>query len=294
MLKRVPIKPGRVINRPIKFPPGIALPPYFKTGKAPPTHQTPLAIYKFDSPLLRAVRTAGGMAAEGREFVASLVRPGITTEDLDCELTDFYLKTKSVYPSPINYMGFPKSLCSSVNDVMVHGIPDDRVLESGDLVSLDVSCFVGGVHGDNCTTVACGGVDALDKSARNLLSKGRECFDGAVSVCGPGVPIQRIGQFVSRYCREHGLDTNRDFCGHGLGPYMHMQPLVLHCDNDEEEVMRPGMVFTIEPILSERSAESGTTWADGWTVPTKDGSWTVQFEHTVLITEHGHEVLTVC
>ena len=284
-----PVVKGNVVRRRLKVPSTIELPPYVFDSKAPSITHAPLALYKLNSREVRALRSTCKIAAEGREYAASLVKPGVTTDEIDMKLADFFISQKKVYPSPVNYLGFPKCLCTSVNEVMVHGIPDDRPLQEGDLVSLDVSCYKDGVHGDNCTTVGCG---KLDPSAAKLLKDGRSCFEQAIEVCGPGVPIKAIGEFVQEWCERNGYDTNRDYIGHGIGPLFHMQPMVYHFRNQIEDIMQPGMVFTIEPIITEGSAEAAPIWDDGWTVATKDGSWAVQFEHTVLITENGYEILT--
>ena len=285
---RVPIRRGNVIRRKVQVPSNIQLPPYAYDGYAPSVLTAPFAVFKLDGPEIRAIRNSAKYAAEGREFVASLVEVGTTTEEIDEKLTSFFLD-RSVFPSPINYMGFPKSLCASVNEVMLHGIPDDRPLEDGDLVKLDVSCYVNGFHGDNCITVPCG---TLDEQAQRLYNDSKKCFEKCIEMCGPGVPVREVGNFVSGWCEVNGYDTNRDFSGHGIGQLLHMRPLVMHCRNSDPTIMEPGMVFTIEPIISEGSAVSAEVWDDGWTYCTKDGSWATQFEHMVLITENGHEILT--
>ena len=292
IMKRIrkPVVPGNIIQRKVKIPSYIKCPPYVFSGHAGSVVDAPLALYKLNSKEIQALRSACAIAREGLEFAASLVKPGVTTEEIDVQLTDFFINKKKVYPSPINYLGFPKSLCTSINEIMVHGIPDDRPLEDGDIVSLDVSCYVDGVHGDNCMTVQCG--KPIDENAENLLKDSKSCFDQVLNVCGPGVPINAIGNFISSWCEKHGYDTNKDFIGHGIGPIFHMKPLVFNCYNTETLIMQPGLVFTIEPIICENSAESGDTWKDGWTVPSKDGSWSTQFEHTILITETGFEILT--
>lgn len=276
------------MSRDVPFPSNVQLPSYALDGYIPPLFRAPVAKYGLDSPELRAIRTSAKYAAEGRDYVASLVKPGTTTEEIDEKLTDFFLK-RMIYPSPINYQGFPKALCTSVNEVMLHGIPDNRPLENGDLVSLDVSCYFGGFHGDNCITVGCG---TLDEQAEKLLQDSRECIDKCIQVCGPQVPLNEVGRFVSDWCESKGYDTNRDFSGHGIGHLLHMRPLILHCANLDDTAMEPGMVFTIEPIISEGSAVSAEVWNDGWTYCTQDGSWATQFEHMVLITDNGCEVLT--
>lgn len=286
--RRTPILPGTITKRSVDLS-GLERPPYASNGRAIAACDAPLALYPLKSRIIDQLRTACKLAAEGRDFAASLVKPGRTTEEIDVLVTEFFVKKKRVYPSPINYLGFPKALCTSVNDVMVHGIPDSRQLEDGDVVSLDVSCFVNGVHGDNCVTVTCGNAG---ESAATLVKEAKSCFEQAVALCGPGVPVKNIGEFVATWCERTGFDTNTDFVGHGIGPLFHMRPLVYHCRNHVDIIMKPGMVFTIEPIITEGSAEAGQIWADGWTVPTKDGSWAAQFEHTILITENGYEVLT--
>jgi len=279
---------GNVTRRKVLVPRSISLPPYALDGRAPPVETAPLARYDLRSKEIQALRKACAIAAEGREYAASFVKPGVTTEEIDEKVTEFFIGNKQVYPSPVNYLGFPKSLCTSVNEVMLHGIPDDRPLEEGDIVSLDVSCYVDGVHGDTCTSVACGNVDSF---AENLLNDGKSCFEQSIGLCGPGVPISRIGEFTEKWCIKHGYSVNREFVGHGIGPLFHMKPLVYHCANKQPEIMQPGMVFTIEPIIVEGSAV-GEYWDDGWTVTTKDKSWAVQYEHAILITENGYEILT--
>ena len=215
----------------------------------------------------------------------------MTTDDVDRIVHDACVRRR-VYPSPLNYSGFPKAVCTSINEVVCHGIPDTEAdIRAGDLVKLDVSCFVGGVHGDTCRTVIAGGEGATDAAGRRLAAITKAALDGAVAVCGPGQPVRAIGAYIQGCLEAAGLHPVREYSGHGIGHFFHTLPLVHHHANAEELLMRPGMTFTIEPMVVEGSARI-LMWPDGWTVVTADGKRSAQFEHTLLITEHGADVLT--
>lgn len=189
----------------------------------------------------------------------------------------------------MNYMGFPKAICSSVNEVVIHGIPDDRPLRDGDVVSFDVSLFLDGVHGDNCATVCMGSVD---EAGWRLVEAARRTLDEALAVCKPGACLTEIGEAVARVGEEEGVALVKTYSGHGVGEQLHMFPLVLHYRNRERLELRPGMVFTIEPMVIEGKDHRVDTLEDGWTVVSRSGGRGAQFEHTVLITDTGVEVLT--
>ena len=270
-----------------EVPESIAYPDYALTGRPRPS---PERIMVFTDPeIISKIRKSGRLARKMLDYANSLVEPGITTEDIDY-MTMKEIIAHGAYPSPINYFGFPKAVCSSVNEVVCHGIPDDRKLVDGDMVSIDVSVFLDGYHGDNCGTVICG--KSSDPSALNLISGTQEALDCAIAICRPGSRFADIGMEIEKVAARRDLRIIKEFCGHGTGPSLHMQPLVEHCANKSQQLMAAGMVFTIEPILVEGSRRIAT-WDDGWSAVTLDGGRGAQFEHEVLITENGVEILTV-
>jgi len=236
---------------------------------------------------IEGMRAACQTAAQVLEETSQHIAPGCTTDQLDQVAHNACIK-RECYPSPLAYKSFPKSICTSVNNVVVHGIPDSRELQLGDIISIDVTVYLNGFHGDLCATY---GVGKIDSGADILLQVTQECRDLAISQCGPGVHFANIGNVIQEHAEEYGLEVVPYFCGHGIGSYFHGAPQVLHYGNDGPEIMLPGMTFTIEPILSEGDWEV-KSWPDGWTYTTSDHSRTAQWEHTVLITEHGCEVLT--
>jgi methionyl aminopeptidase len=242
------------------------------------------------------IRAAGRVAAQALAEVGRHVRPGVTTDELDRIGHEFILDHHA-YPSTLGYPGsagrppFPKSLCTSINEVICHGIPDDTVIEDGDVVKVDITAFLNGMHGDNCGTFIAG---EGSEEARQLVEVAREATMRGIKAAQPGREINVIGRVIEKYAARHGFESVRDYTGHGVGPAFHTGLVVPHYDAApyHAEIIEPGMVFTVEPMLcmgSERSRE----WDDGWTVVTKDGSWVAQFEHTIVITEDGPEVLTL-
>lgn len=218
----------------------------------------------------------------------------MTTDDLDA-LVHSYAVQQRVYPSPLLYMGFPKSVCTSINEVVCHGIPDaDAVIDAGDIVKLDVSVFLDGVHGDTCRTVIAGGHTATDDAGRALVNVTKRALDAAIAAVGPGLPVTVIGNVIDPILRAGGYGSIKEFAGHGIGEHFHTQPLVYHhatTRTGQTTVLRPGMTFTIEPMVVEGDPAIKIL-SDGWTVVTVDGKRGAQFEHTLLVTEHGVEVLT--
>ncbi|ADG75017.1 methionine aminopeptidase, type I [Cellulomonas flavigena DSM 20109] len=236
------------------------------------------------------VRVAARLAAQALQEVGRHVAPGVTTDELDAIGHEF-LCDHGAYPSTLGYRGFPKSLCTSVNEVICHGIPDSTVIEDGDIVNIDVTAYVGGMHGDNNATFLAGDVD---EESRLLVERTQEALERAITAVRPGREINVIGRVIEKYAARFGYGVVRDFTGHGVGPAFHTGLVVPHYDAAPEHatVIEPGMVFTIEPML-DLGTHEWEMWDDGWTVVTADRSRSAQFEHTLLVTETGAEVLTL-
>ena len=220
--------------------------------------------------------------------VTRLARPGVTTDEID-RVGHEYLLDHGAYPSTLGYRGFPKSLCTSVNEVVCHGIPDDRRLEDGDVVNIDITAFVGGVHGDTDATYLVGDVD---EESRLLVERTHEAMMRGIRAARPGREINVIGRVIESYAKRFGYGVVRDFTGHGIGTSFHSGLVIPHYDADHyDDVIEVGMTFTIEPMLNLGTHE-WTMWEDDWTVVTKDLRRSAQFEHTLLVTPTGAEVLT--
>lgn len=235
-----------------------------------------------------AMRHVGKIARETLDLAAALVAPGRTTEQMEEELHTF-MCDNGAYPSDLGYKGFPKSAMISVNEVICHGMPDDRPMEPGDLINVDVTLYKGGFHADTARTWVCGG--ETDPLGERLVAATQEALDSAVSVCRAGAPFKLIGGAVCDVAEREGFGVVRTLVGHGIGEFFHGVPQVFHCRNSDNRKMLEGTTFTIEPVLTEGSPE-WRTWDDGWTNVTVDGGRAAQFEHTLLITEGGCEVLT--
>ncbi len=237
---------------------------------------------------LDRIRRACRAAAEVLAEAGRAARPGVTTDAIDALVHEACL-ARGAYPSTLNYHGFPKSLCTSVNEVILHGIPDARPLAEGDIVNLDVTLFLGGVHGD-CSATFC--VGEVDEASRRLVRVTRECLELGISAVRPGRPVSDIGRAIERHARQHGYGVVRAFCGHGIGEDFHMEPQILHYHEPRARTpMEEGMVFTVEPMITEGDI-AHVVWPDGWTASTVDGRRAAQFEHTVLVTADGAEILT--
>ncbi|MCO5599232.1 hypothetical protein L7F22_053332 [Adiantum nelumboides] len=213
---------------------------------------------------------------------------GVTTDEIDKAVHKMIVEA-GAYPSPLGYGGFPKSVCTSVNDCICHGIPDSRPLQDGDIVNIDVTVYLNGYHGDTSKTYFCG---TVDDDAKKLVEVTRTCLDKAIAVCGPGVEFKQIGKAIHDYADKFGYGVVRHFVGHGVGKVFHSAPTVLHYRNNDGTRMVVGQTFTIEPMLTIGGIED-EMWDDNWTVVTADGSLSAQFEHTLLITEKGVNILTV-
>ncbi|HEX5190161.1 MAG TPA: type I methionyl aminopeptidase [Streptosporangiaceae bacterium] len=242
-----------------------------------------------DAQTIDAMRVAGHIAALALAEVGKHVKPGVTTDELDQVGHDFLLSC-GAYPSTLGYRGYPKSLCTSLNEVICHGIPDDTVVADGDIVNIDITAFIGGVHGDTNATFLAGDVD---EESRLLVERTREATMRAIKAVAPGRALNVIGRVIESYARRFGYGVVRDFTGHGIGTTFHSGLIVPHYDDpDADTIMEPGMTFTIEPMLTLGTIEYDL-WPDGWTAVTRDRRRTAQFEHTVLVTDTGHEILTL-
>lgn len=235
------------------------------------------------------MREAGRIASNAMYEAAKLIAPGVTTDQLDARAHE-YMLDHGAYPSSLGYRGFPKSICTSVNEVICHGIPDGRPLEDGDLVKIDVTAFKNGVHGDNCGTFPCGDVS---EEAKLLSERTQEALTRAIKAVAPGRPLSVIGRVIESYAKRFNYGVVREYTGHGVHTVFHSGLVVLHYDEPRLDTeMLPGMTFTIEPMLTLGNPQS-EVWDDGWTVVTLDGSWCAQWEHTLVVTEVGAEILTL-
>lgn len=237
---------------------------------------------------IEKMRTVCRLSREVLNEAVAAVRPGITTDEIDAVVHEACIR-RNAYPSPLNYRGFPKSVCTSVNEVICHGIPDGRPLQNGDILNIDVSVYYDGFHGDLNETVLVGDVD---EKGRKLVECTKRCLDLAIAASGPGVRYRDIGAIIEAEARKNGFTVNRTYCGHGINRLFHCPPTVPHyAGNKAIGVMRPGHVFTIEPMICE-GVSRDVHWPDNWTAVTADGKRSAQFEQTLLVTETGIEILT--
>jgi methionyl aminopeptidase len=283
-LSRTPLAPGTISpRRPV--PAGITRPEYVdKPGPAP--YQ---GSYVTDPETVERMRVAGKVAAQALAAVGEAVAPGVTTDELD-RVGHEFLIGHNAYPSTLGYRGYPKSLCTSVNEVICHGIPDDRPLQDGDIVNVDITGYLDGVHGDTNATFLVGDVD---EETRLLVERTREALNRGIKAVRPGRQVSIIGRVIESYAKRFGYGVVRDFTGHGISTAFHSGLVIPHYDDERfDTVIEPGMTFTIEPMLTLGTYDYDM-WDDGWTAVTKDGSMTAQFEHTLLVTDTGAEVLTL-
>lgn len=242
-----------------------------------------------DAETIAKMRVAGKLAAQALAEVGSHVAPGITHDELD-RIGHEFLCDHGAYPSTLGYRGFPKSLCTSANEVICHGIPDSRVVEDGDIVNIDITAFIGGVHGDTNATFLTPGVSP---EVRDLVEVTRESLRRAIQAVKPGRQINVIGRVIESYAKRFGYGVVREFTGHGIGTSFHSGLVIVHFDDPTyDTVLVPGMTFTIEPMLNLGTHE-WEMWDDDWTVVTKDRRASAQFEHTLLVTDSGAEILTL-
>ena len=275
-----------MISKPLSVPGSIARPEY--VGKPTPAEWTGSHIKSADQ--IEKIRAAGKIAAEAIALVGDNAKPGVTTDELD-KLAHEYIVSKGAYPSTLGYRGFPKSCCTSINEVICHGIPDDTVLQDGDIMNVDITAFKDGFHGDSNATFLIGEVS---QDVAELVQRTREALDRAIAVVMPGRPINVIGRTIESYAKRFNYGVVRDFTGHGIGEAFHSGLVIPHFDAapNYSNTMEVGMVFTIEPMLTLGTHE-WDIWNDNWTVTTKDKSITAQFEHTLVVTESGANILTL-
>ena len=238
----------------------------------------------------QALRSAGRFNAQVMDFIRPYVQPGVTTNELDRLIHEYTLRHGHI-PAPLNYQGFPKSSCTSVNEVICHGIPGDYVLKDGDIVNVDVTSIVDGWHGDQSETFLIG--DVSDE-ARRLVQCSFDCLWAAIDSLKPNCRVSDIGTAIVRIAHERGFSVVRDYVGHGVGKRFHQEPTVSHVPTPEgrRQRIQPGVSFTIEPMINSGVAEGDQDKQDGWTVRTRDGKLSAQFEHTILMGQDGPEVLT--
>ena len=267
-------------------PANIPRPSY--VGKPAPERYTGSEVQ--DEQTLAAMRIAGRIAADALVEVGAHIEPGVTTDELD-RIGHEYLCDHGAYPSTLGYRGYPKSLCSSLNEVICHGIPDSTVLLDGDICNIDITAFIGGVHGDTNATYLVG--DSVDDESKLLVERTREATRRAIAAVAPGRPLNVIGRVIESYARRFNYGVVRDFTGHGIGTSFHSGLVVPHYDDPGSDlVLEIGMTFTIEPMLT-LGTHDYSMWPDGWTVVTKDLRRTAQFEHTLVVTTTGAEILTL-
>ncbi|MFI2563670.1 type I methionyl aminopeptidase [Paenarthrobacter sp. NPDC018779] len=279
------LSPG-TISPELAVPGSIARPEY--VGKKAPAKFTGSEVKSAET--IEKIRVAGKIAAQAIVEVGKHIRPGVTTDQLD-KVGHEYLLDHHAYPSTLGYRGFPKSLCSSLNEVICHGIPDSTVVQDGDILNIDITAFINGVHGDTNYTFLVGDVD---EESRLLVERTQESLNRAIKAVAPGREINVIGRAIESYAKRFGYGVVRDFTGHGVGEAFHTGLIIPHYDAAPayNTVIETGMVFTIEPMLTLGTIE-WDMWADDWTVVTRDHKRTAQFEHTLLVTEAGAEILTL-
>jgi len=277
--------PGRV-SPVLPVPASVVRPEY--VGRPGPREYTGNDIYTPEQ--IELIRESGRIAAQAIEAVGAAIRPGITTNELDVIAHDFIVG-HGAYPSTVGYRGFPKSVCTSINEVICHGIPDDTVLEDGDIINLDITAFKNGVHGDLNKTFIVG---TASPEATALVERTQEALARGIKAVAPGRQINVIGRAIESYAQRFGYGVVRDFTGHGVGTAFHSGLIIPHYDAAPrfDTVTEVGMVFTIEPMLTLGSI-AWDQWDDDWTVTTKDKSLSAQFEHTLVVTERGADILTL-
>ena len=286
----MPLTPG-VVSPMRSVPPHIPRPEYVGKERAQRTTGSEVK----DNDTIERMRAAGKLAAQALAEVGANIRPGITTDELD-RIGHEFLCDHNAYPSTLGYPGggrgpiFTKSLCSSLNEVICHGVPDSTVLADGDICNIDITAFIDGVHGDTNATFLVGDVDEV---ARLLVERTREATIRGINAVAPGRALNVIGRVIESYAKRFGYGVVRDFTGHGIGTAFHSGLVVPHFDDPSATtIIEAGMTFTIEPMLT-LGTHTWDMWNDGWTIVTKDRRWSAQFEHTILVTDSGAEILTL-
>lgn len=282
------LRPG-ILAAPREVPASITRPDYARDGK--PRGKVPKFPWNINvnSPEdIEKMRVAGRLAREVLDIAGRAIKPGMTTDEVDFIVHEATIE-RNAYPSPLNYHRFPKSCCTSINEIVCHGIPDSTVLINGDIINVDITLYHDGFHGD-CSEMFL--VGDVDEKGKELVRTTYECLDKAIEICRPDVAVNKIGGVIEEHAKKAGFSVVRNFCGHGISSVFHTTPNVVHYRNsDAAGIMQPGITFTIEPMISEGTPKN-VTWPDDWTAATADGKRCAQFEHTLLITEDGVERLT--
>ncbi|MGA0986358.1 MAG: type I methionyl aminopeptidase [Candidatus Nanopelagicales bacterium] len=277
------LKPG-TISKKLIVPASIPRPEY--VGKKGPKNY--LGSHVQPAEIIEKMRAAGKLAASAVAHTASFIKPGITTDELD-KIAHEFICDHGAYPSALDYRGFPKSICTSLNEVICHGIPDSTICQEGDIINLDITVFLNGVHGDTNATFPVG---EIDQASQDLIDRTQESLNRAIAAVAPGRPINVIGRVIESYAKRFNLGVVRDFTGHGIHTAFHSGLVIPHSDDPNADLlMQEGMTFTIEPMLTLGSIDYDM-WSDGWTAVTKDKKRTAQFEHTLVVTATGAEILT--
>ncbi|XP_055544678.1 methionine aminopeptidase 1D, mitochondrial [Wyeomyia smithii] len=279
------VEPG-IISPERAVPDHIVKPDYYFGYKPPGSDDGQPEIKTVDQ--IHGMRESCRLAANILKKTCDITKEGLTTDEIDAYVHNEVIKANA-YPSPLRYMGFPKSVCTSVNNVACHGIPDDRKLMNGDIINIDITVYYKGYHGDCSRTVLIGNVD---ERGCHLVSSTEASLNEAIRCCGPGQALCVIGRTISRFAKRRKLTVMPAFLGHGIGSYFHGPPNIFHFKNDYPGTMLPGMTYTIEPVLTLGDIEAEVL-EDGWTAVSVDNARSAQFEHTILITEDGCEVLTL-
>jgi methionyl aminopeptidase len=281
---RAPLKPG--VQSPRRPVPSSIPRPEYVDKPAPARNVEP---WVQTDETIEAMRVAGRIAAQALAEGGKAVKPGATTDDIDAIVHEFLLDHHA-YPSTLGYRNFPKSCCTSLNEVICHGIPDTTRVEDGDIVNIDVTAYIGGVHGDTNATFLAGDVD---EEVQLLVERTHEATMRAIKAVRPGRALNVIGRVIEAYAKRFDYGVVRDFTGHGIGRAFHSGLVILHYEEPKvDTVIEKGMTFTIEPMITLGGIDYDI-WSDGWTVTTKDKSWTAQFEHTMVVTDEGAEILTL-
>ncbi|WP_232513737.1 type I methionyl aminopeptidase [Candidatus Nardonella dryophthoridicola] len=239
---------------------------------------------------INKVKNSCLIVSETINMIKNYIKPNISTGYIDEICNNYIIKKKKSYPAPLNYKGFPKSICTSVNDTVCHGIPSyNEILNNGDIINIDISVLKNGFYGDASKTFIVG-------KESNYLSKkicyiAKKSLELSIKILKPGLKIKEIGNLIQKYVNNNGLYVVREYCGHGIGRKLHEEPFIQHCYNNNNEILKPGMIITIEPIINSKSRYI-RVMKNGWTVKTIDKGLSAQYENTILITKNNYEILT--
>lgn len=284
------VRPAYPLSPKREVPAHIPRPDYAQNGNPVSEHISDRIgkIPEYTKAEQKKIRKAAMLGREILDIAAAAVKPGVTTDQID-EIVHNETIKRNAYPSTLNYYNYTKSVCTSVNEIICHGVPDQRKLVDGDILNIDLSLYIDGVHADMNETYYVG---TPSKDAINVVETARECLNLAIKHCKPGVTFRSIGDVIESHAKKNGCSVVRTYCGHGIGKLFHCAPQVSHYANNKSPgIMKPGMVFTIEPMINLGSYRD-TQWPDDWTVSTVDGKLSAQFEHELLVNEHGVEILS--